>query len=68
MSEKLRYIVREHHPELVTAYQTARIPDHIEVTEINREGFTATAEAAEQVWVYLTAWETTRQRIEGGPK
>jgi hypothetical protein len=52
----------------VTAYQTARIPDHIEVTEINREGFTATAEAAEQVWVYLTAWETTRQRIEGGPK
>lgn len=65
MDERRRYIVADRHPELVTAWQTARIPDHfLELSEITADGFTAAAEEAEQVWVYLAAWQETRRRIE----
>jgi hypothetical protein len=60
--EQRRYILADDAPHLVGSYQTARIPDHIAITQINAEGFTATPEAAAELFAFLDKWEQERQQ------
>ncbi len=66
-TEERRYLIQVEKPNLVGAYQTARIPDHIRIGQINAEGFTGTPEEAEKVWAYLDQWEAERQGAMRAP-
>lgn len=62
--EQRRYIIADERPELVGAYQTCRIPDHIQITQVNAEGFTATDEAAAELWTHLEHWRDEMKRLQ----
>ena len=67
-TDEQRYLVQIHKPNLVGAYQTARLPDHIHIGQINAEGFTATEEEASKVWAYLEQWDSERKAAMRSPE
>jgi len=58
-----RYILADDRPALLEAYQSARIPDHIQITQINSEAFTATDDQAEELFAYLAKWDAERKDL-----
>jgi hypothetical protein len=67
-TDERRFLVQMERPNLVGAYQTARLPDHIHIGQINAEGFTATEEEASKVWAYLDQWDAERKAAMRGPE
>ena len=58
-----RYILADERPELLEAYQSARIPDHLQITQINSEAFTATEDQAAELFAWLGEWDAKRKEL-----